>query len=318
MRTIVLLVLTICLTPLLASAEQIRIATYNIENFRKNFLGHKASQNPALANAGAEVTEMIETLRRINNKDNWMLAQLIAHPDFSPDILVIQEGCTEADLRFFNRRWLNNRYETVKVFPSNTTRDQHLGLMIRPGFKIIETRDQYHKEPDPTPNPRGERLFARGPAFVLIESPGGYRFWVGTNHMKSRSGNSLDVTRWRNREARRSNEILHELAGGAVKDFVFLGDFNDEIGFQEFEQEAGGDAMAILVGDFHLATRALAESGKITFGGYWFEDRRSFIDHVIVHPSMKDRIADVKVIDMDPARFASDHYPVMITITSPK
>ena len=39
---------------------------------------------------------------------------------------------------------------------------------------------------------------------------------------------------------------------------------------------------------------------------------------MIVHPSMKDRIADVKVIDMDPARFASDHYPVMITITSPK
>lgn len=298
--------------------QDIRIATWNVENFHEHFTGHRLTTRPVMDNPPSEIVALLENERRQNNEDNWEVAQVILDNSFRPDVLVIQEGCRQEDLEFFNRRWLNGYFETVLVLPSNTDRDQHLGILLRPGFRIVERRDQYHLERDSVPNDYGDRLFARGPAFVLVEGPTGYRFWVGTNHMKSKRDNSVENTRWRNREARRTNEILRELQQAGPDDVIFLGDMNDELGIQPFEQEGGGDSIANLLGDpalgFILATRQLAESGKITFGGYWQEDRRSFIDHVIVTPSVKEQIIEVKVVDAPLARVASDHYPVMMTI----
>src|SRR3954454_6090872 len=136
------------------------------------------------------------------------------------------------------------------TFPTNTTRNQHLCMLLKPGFKVIEKRDKYYLEKDTVENSRGERLFARGPAFVLVETPGGYQFWVGVTHQKSKSGNSVDVTKWRIRECARTHQILKELehSGKGNGDVLFMGDMNDELGYQEFEQEAGGDAIATLVG----------------------------------------------------------------------
>ena len=53
-------------------------------------------------------------------------------------------------------------------------------------IKILERRDQYYLEKDPVPNARGDRLFARGPSFLKVKSPGGYEFWVGVTHQKSK------------------------------------------------------------------------------------------------------------------------------------
>lgn len=298
--------------------EDIRIATWNIENFHEHFTGHRLTTRPALDKPPPEIDALIQNERRQNNEDNWEIAQVLLDESFRPDVLVIQEGCRQADLEFFNRRWLNGYFETVLVFPSNTDRDQHLGVMLRPGFKVVERRDQYHLERDSVPNAYGDRLFARGPAFVLVEGPTGYRFWVGTNHMKSKRDNNVENTAWRNREAKRTHEILLELQQAGPEDVIFLGDMNDELGTQQFEQEGGGDSLAHLLGDpahgFVLVTRPLADAGKITFTGYWHEDRRSFIDHVIASPSVKGQVLGVKVIDTPLARVASDHYPVMMVI----
>ncbi len=308
-------ILLVCFVPAIASAEEIVVGSYNIENFRENF------QAKTLAAAKTITDEdVLRRLQKEDDEDNWEVATVILDPSFNPDVLVIQEGCSQQQLELFNKRWLQDAYETVIVFPGNSERGQTLAMMLKPGFKVIDRKDQYFLEPDPVPNPRGEKLFARGPAFLLVESPSGYKFWVGTNHQKSKSGNNVDVTRWRNREAARTNEIINEIAKSGTDDVIFLGDINDELYHQEFEQEAGGDTVAVLVGEgdnkLFLATQQLADSGALSYGGYWNDRFRSFIDHIVTTPSMQGQLGEPKVVTGGLARVASDHYPVVVRVTA--
>jgi len=315
MKRFLLPILILCVT-LQPRAEQITVATYNVENFRTHFLAHKITTSKPSWMNDPLAKELIDAEREQNDKANWEVSQVILDPKFNPDILVMQEGCSQSDLDYFNKRWLKDAFKTVIVFETNSERDQNLCMLIKPGFTIVDRKDQYFKEPDSEKNERGDRLFARGPAFVQIQAPSGYRFWVGTNHQKSKSGNSVEVTKWRLREAKRTHQIIKELEKTGPDDVVFLGDMNDELGLQKFEQEAGGDAIATIVGPAQdgivLETKPLADAGEISYGGYWKPDFRSFIDHVFVTQEMKDQVEDVKVFQNNFTQVASDHYPVMI------
>src|SRR5688572_24689951 len=310
MRTVTLLTVVLVLASAAADnaarAEEIKIATYNVELWGDSFKAHEASTQPI--NKDPAGADLLRILRRENDEDNWEVAQTILDKNFDPDILVIQEGPDQADLRFFNRRWMNEAYETVQGLPSNTDRNQHLCVLMKKGFRILTRRDQYRNEPDTVPggNPRGTRLFARGPVFLLVQSPGGYKFWVGTTHQKSKnpglpadaSGkrpaeNSPEVmqrrvedTKWRNREATRTREIMKELEKAGPSDVILLGDMNDAVGMDEPEKQAGADAMALLVGPpadgFLLATQPLAAAKKISFHNYDDTRHREIIDHVVL------------------------------------
>ncbi|MGH7213605.1 MAG: endonuclease/exonuclease/phosphatase family protein, partial [Tepidisphaeraceae bacterium] len=306
-----------------ARAETVTLATYNVEHFATHFDSGDFRKWATTQPNAVELRPFVQEEKRQDDEDNWEVAQVIYDDRFSPDVIVFQECCEEGDLKHFNKRWLRGMYQTVIVFPGNSGRGQHLGLMAKPEFEILERRDQYYLEKDPGDNPRGERLFARGPAFVLVESPGGYRFWVGVTHQKSKSGNSPESTAWRNREAKRTRQIILELAKEGPADVVLLGDINDELGVQpeDFEDKAGGDTVANLVGPpedgLYLATRGLAENDRWSFGGYWVPTHRSFIDHIITTPDVKQRVTEVKVFNTPLARVASDHYPVYIRIRAP-
>ena len=297
-------------------AESITVATYNVENFRTHFSARVLATQPSVKQ-NPELKDFVDQLRRENEEDNWEVSLVLTDPAFNPDVVVLQECANQSDLEYFNRRWLAGMYQTVIQFPSNTTRDQHLAIMLKPGFKVVEQRTDYHKIPDSVPNDRGNFLFARGPSFVLIETPAGFKMWVGTTHQKSKGGNSVEVTEWRNREAVATHKIMRELktTGHPV---LLLGDFNDEIGIQEFEQEGGGDVVANLVGPdeagFLLLTEPLSRAGKISFGGYAREDYRSFIDHIVATSDLKNRIEKVDVYQDGVARVASDHYPVYVRL----
>jgi hypothetical protein len=340
MRSVTLLTIVfLFVAGVAARAEEVKIATYNVELWDESFSAHAASTQPIAKDpAGAE---LLRTLRRENDEDNWEVAQTILDKNFDPDILLIQEGPDQSDLRFFNRRWMNEAYETVQTLPSNTDRNQHLGVFMKKGFRILARRDQYRNEPDTVAggNPRGNRLFARGPVFLLVQSPGGAKFWVGTTHQKSKNpgiqvepgqkrpdDNSPEVmarrvedTKWRNREAARTHAIMRELEKSGPADVILLGDMNDALGPDAAEQQAGGDAIATLVGPpadgLVLATQALAEAKKISFHNYDDTRHRELIDHVVVTKSVQPRIVEVKVVDDVPfARVASDHYPVMLKL----
>jgi hypothetical protein len=350
--TIVLLL--VCASHRAARAEEIKVATYNVEVWADSFKAHQASTQPIAKDpAGAE---LLRVLARENNEDNWEVAQMILDKNFDPDILVIQEGPDQSDLRYFNRRWMNEAYETVQVLPSNTDRHQNLCVFMKKGFRMLARKDQYHNEPDPSgANARGARLFARGPVFMLVQTPAGKKFWLGTTHQKSKnpgttmttqpggagsgagSGaagaagrrpdeNSPEVfakrvedTKWRNREAARTHQIIKEIEKSGPPDVILMGDMNDAVGMDDTEQQAGADAIATLLGPpadgLILATQPLVDAKKISFHNYDDTRHRELIDHVVVTKSMQPRIADVKVLDDLPfARVASDHFPVMVKL----
>ncbi|CAN5678696.1 hypothetical protein BH09PLA1_BH09PLA1_22290 [soil metagenome] len=292
-----------------AHGETITLGTYNIERFQERFPDTKSIIDKDLAGF----------VRAAADKANWMASEVILNPKFSPDILVIEECCDQEFLDKFNKQWLKGAYETVIVFPSNSERHQSLAMLTKPGFQVVEKRDQYYLEKDPGGgNDRGDRLFARGPAFCKIQSPGGYMLWVGVTHQKSKSGNSVEVTKWRKREAVRTHQIMNELEKTGPDDVILLGDMNDEFGIQEYELEAGGDAIADLVGapedGFILATKPLSDAARISYGGYWKPNFRSFIDHIVISKEVKDQVEEVNVFTDGLAQAASDHYPVYIRI----
>jgi hypothetical protein len=341
MRSVTLLtiVLLVACASSAARAEEIRIATYNVEVWADSFKAHQASTQPIAKDpAGAE---LLRILARENNEDNWEVAQMILDKNFDPDILVIQEGPDQGDLRYFNRRWMNEAYETAQVLPSNTDRHQNLCVLMKKGFKILARKDQYHNEPDPSGgNARGARLFARGPVFLLVQTPAGKKFWLGTTHQKSKNPGTtttqpgakrpdenspevfakrLEDTKWRNREATRTHHIIKEIEKSGPSDVILMGDMNDAVGMDDTEQQAGADAIATLVGPpaegLILATQPLVDAHKISFHNYDDTRHRELIDHVVITKSVQPRIVEVKVLDDLPfARVASDHFPVMIKL----
>jgi hypothetical protein len=312
-----------------------------VEHFHNHFEATKLRKWASSQPASEELKELVDEEKKQNDEDNWEVAQVVLNPKFNPDILVIEEGPDQGDLRFFNKRWMNGAYETVIAFPSNTDRNQNLCLLLKPGYKILARKDNYRNEPDPGGgNARGARLFARGPAFALIQSPGGYRFWVGVTHQKSKnpgtvldaagkrvSGDNapevfhrrVDDTKWRNRESARTHEILKEIEKAGPGDVILLGDMNDAAGLDDAEKAAGGDSMAALIGPpadgFVLVTQPLIDAKKISFHNYDDTRHRELIDHVVATKSMKDQVVEVKIVDDVPlATVASDHYPVMVKI----
>jgi endonuclease/exonuclease/phosphatase family metal-dependent hydrolase len=304
-----------------AGAETITVATYNIEHFEHHFLGFKLGKMKEAKQPGP-FQEAVDALKHSNDKENFAVARVITHKAFNPDVLVIEEGCTQANLEYFNKRWLQNAYETVVQFPSNTDQEQHLCMLLKPGFKILQRHDEYRLEKDTVANERGDKLVARGPVFCLVQTPAGYKFWIGVTHQKSKRGNNLEVTQWRNREAVRTHQIMLALQKQGPTDVMLLGDMNDELGEDEEERQpnSGGDSITNLVGpasdQFVLATEQLAKGHQDSFGGYWNPKFRGFIDHAIVTPSMKDQIQKVEVFYGSVAPVASDHFPVFVKLHS--
>src|SRR5262245_55393234 len=96
----------------LARAASLSVATYNIQHFHNHFLAHRlGTTKPSPLPRDEVVAEMLRELRNANDKANWMTAQTILDPGFNPDILVIEEGCTQEDLDRFNKTWLKGAYE---------------------------------------------------------------------------------------------------------------------------------------------------------------------------------------------------------------
>lgn len=332
-------VLAVLCPVITASAETVRVVTYNIENFRFAFDGTRgAATRPstdALAGLTPDQRDILSREARDDREEQWEVASVIRHPAVNPDVLMIQESATAEDLETFNKAWLDEAY-TVTQFPTNTNSDrgQHLTMLLRKGFKVVD-HVYLFEDKDPTadgkvpdeastprvdigadPDSRKGRIFARGPAFVLIETPGGYRLWVGNTHQKSKSGNSVEVTKWRNREAARTLEVMKQLREKGPADVLLVGDYNDALGVQQYENEGGGDTIANMTADpaFVLLTKSLAETPDAkSFGGYW-SNRGNVIDHGLASKELAPKVTDVSIFDKGLAPVASDHFPVVFVI----
>jgi endonuclease/exonuclease/phosphatase family metal-dependent hydrolase len=129
-----------------------------------------------------------------------------------------------------------------------------------------------------------------------------------------------DANAWRLREAARTHSIIKEIEAQGPSDVMLVGDMNDELGMDENEKAVGQDSIATLVGPpearLELVTRKLADGKMHSFGGYWRPRYRSLIDHVIATDSMSGKIRDVYVFTGSLAKVASDHYPVVVKVST--
>jgi endonuclease/exonuclease/phosphatase family metal-dependent hydrolase len=306
--------------PPAAGTERVRIATWNIEHFMRMF------DQIRMPDRSQDRSELFR-----DEEDLFEVAAVLGLDRFDPDIVVLQECCSQEMLELFNRRWLDGRYAFVKVFRGNVE-GQWLGILARAGFEVLDVREEYYLTKDPRRDPAVESskrhaglaeqnlLFSRGPAFVLFRTPGGRRIWVGCTHVKSKYGNSEAVTAWRIREVEATRRICADLLAEGKTDLLVIGgDFNDEFGLDSHEKALGRDAVAAMLegepaGLLTCPTRGYQQRrpAAATYHcrikpAHW----RSFIDHLFCSQPLADAIKGVVVIDEPVAAAASDHLPVL-------
>ncbi len=293
------------------TTETVRVVTWNIEHFMMLF------DQEMMPERSRNMTEYYR-----DEEDLYEIARTMKLERMDSDIVLIQEGPSQAMLELFNRHWLNNKYATVKVFKSNTE-GQYLGVLAKAGFRPLEVREFTE-----CINPyNGKLLFSRGPGFVLFETPGGHTLWMGTTHAKSKSGNSKGVTEWRIRELTRTREICGQLLKEGKADFVLIGgDFNDDFGKDSYEKSLEQDALEVMVQGtgpeklICLDERILKENQDAAT--YHCEIKptryRSFLDHFFADPALAVRTREVYIIDDPIAVVASDHLPLVAIFELPK
>lgn len=292
-------------------AGAVRVVSWNVENFSQNFTAYalekKYGQNDAIPD---DLKEFISYERRADNEENYEVAEVIKA--LAPDILCVQESATLRDLAYFNENWLGEYFGTIQQLPTNSDREQNLTIMLRPGFEVVKMETLYETPDTNDFNDRGDRLFARGAGFVLVKGPDGEQFWVGNTHQKSKGGNSVTTTRWRNLEATTTRDKAIELSESAP--VLLVGDMNDDLGVGEFEAEAGGDVIANLSMGMTLLTRELAEAGVDSFKGYGSTRYAGLIDHAVASENMTPFVKDVSVFTGSLTASASDHYPLIVEL----
>lgn len=291
--------------------EKIVIATWNIEHMMKMF------DQEMMPQRSRNETEYFR-----DQEDLYEIARTMNLERMNADVVLIQEGPTQAMLELFNKKWLKDKYTYVKVFEGNTE-GQYLGLLARAGFKVLEVR-VFDKDLNPYNN---KLLFSRGPGFVLMETPGGTRLWLGTTHAKSKADNSKGITEWRIRELTRTRQICGELVKEGKAAYVLIGgDFNDDFGKDSYEQSLGQDALEVMVQGTEseklicLDERILKENqDAATYHCELKPPRyRSFLDHFFVNPALADRVKEIYIIEDPIAVVASDHLPLISVFEFPR
>jgi endonuclease/exonuclease/phosphatase family metal-dependent hydrolase len=291
--------------------EKFVLATWNIEHFMMMF------DQEMMPERSRNETEYFR-----DEEDLYEIARTMNLEKMNADVVLIQEGPTQTMLELFNRKWLKGKYAYVKVFEGNTE-GQYLGMLAREGFKALEVR-VYDKDLNPFNN---KLLFSRGPGFVLMETPGGTKVWLGTTHAKSKTDNSKGITEWRIRELTRTREICGELVKEGKADYVLIGgDFNDDFGKDSFEQSLGQDAAEVMVQGTDseklicLDERILKENPDAA--SYHCEIKpvkfRAFLDHYFVSPALADRLREIYIIEDPIAVVASDHLPLIGVFDFPR
>lgn len=297
--------------------EGIRIATWNIEHFNMFF---DQLQMPVRSRERQELWDDEEDLLEIKLTLNM--------PSFDPDILVIQEAASQANLEHFNREWMGGKYAFVKAFKTNSP-GQHVAIMVKGGFEVLEVRE-YADEVDPENDHYlartkrsyggGNPLFPRGPGFVRLRTPDGRTLWVGSTHIKSKGGDGPAIARWRVRQIQRFRGIVASLQDDTDR-VVIAGDFNDTFGRDAVERKIGDDAIATMIegrgkGRLFSPTHELAKNNPdlATYHGLLKPYDPVFIDHIFVTPAVHKQVKLTRVIDAPIAHVASDHLPVMLIV----
>ncbi|WCJ60541.1 endonuclease/exonuclease/phosphatase family protein [Fontisphaera persica] len=303
MRVILSIGLSLLLAGLwsVESAEKIRIAEYNLENYLDQPAGNRPAKS---AEARAKIRQSIRSLK--------------------PDVLALMEmGSTNALLELRDSLQAEGlslpHWEWVRGWDTNI----HVALLSR--LPIVARRPHTNL----TYLLYGRRFHvSRGFLEVDLRATNGYQFTLLAVHLKSRRPiPEGDEAEMREQEARLLREIITErLAANPSLNLVVLGDFNDTKDTRSVRTIMGrANARNGLVdtrpaernGDSLPPLNARQDARRITWTHYYgVEDSYSRIDYILLSKGMAAEWIpeETYVLALPNWGQASDHRPIVATI----
>lgn len=199
--------------------------------------------------------------------------------DVHADVLGVVEADNRPDLELFSSTLLRavgaTPYEHVMLVEGNDARGIDVGLMTSGDYPVVAIRSHIYDVDDEGP------VFSRDCCEYHLETPNGTRLVVMVNHFKSKGystpGDSTGAKK-RERQARRTAAIYHELRGEGIAHVAVVGDLNDD---------PSSPALAPL-----LATDLTDVSAHPDFdwnhrrGTYGSGNERDKIDYILMSPSL--------------------------------
>ncbi len=285
--------------PLQFSANTVRVMSYNAYNF------FDASRNPEIP---------MKDLRQVKSvKSIKAMAEVIKSQN--PDILALQEVEGRAVLEDLNQNYLDGQYPNIIVFPTNDGRGIRVAFMAKETVRAVDV--QSHRNDRSGGRPTFQRDFLE----ATFETSSGFRFTLFNTHYKSMVGGEVETTPIRLTEARRSREIINDriTADPSVR-ILMVGDLNSK-----YYSRYGRQVIDTLEGATEKdPKRKLVE---LTENEGWppltHDGRKVYpdnkLDYVFANPPMA-KLAQAEVVGefrKKPYSLASDHLPLLVTVTEP-
>jgi len=269
------------------SAEQLRIATYNVRNYlvMDRYVG--ASWRPSYPKPEIEKAAVREVIRAAE-----------------PDILVLQEMGTIGfleELRTDLKR--EGLYYPYMVHMVGNDPDRHLAILA----KIEPLEVQKHSYIDFNYLDRRERV-KRGLLEATFAGFDGQPFVVFTLHLKSRYTEDKEDPNSENRRAREAQAcrdvVLERTIERGFRRFMIVGDFNAPPGsapLRRFYRK----------GDLEFGTSLLASDTRGEVWTYFYEKGSNYqaVDGFVLSDSMFNFVKNEagSIVDIESAPIGSDH-----------
>lgn len=282
------------LISVLVGEEELRVATYNLNNYLVMDRNVDGRWRPAYPKPESEKVAIRQVIKQA-----------------VPDILVLQEiGSTDfleelrADLV---REGLQYDYA---VHMDGADPDRQLAVLSkRPPQDVIEHKDLNFKYFE------GREIVKRGMLEMTFVLNDGQKFKLFTLHLKSRyTDNKADqksnMRRAREAEACR-NRIIERTLEQGIEHYLVMGDFNDSPVSSAMRRFYSRGSLEI-----GLLVPAADSRGELWTYFYEKESRYEAVDGMIASPAMMHRVktGSGKIVDLPEALTGSDHRMVYLDL----
>ena len=307
-KVIFLIMLVIPVAARLSAYDNVRIMSYNIENFWLRFDGEPGSITDQGAAFDEEDLARLEIVAGVINREK-------------PDVIGILECASLAELLFFNEIFLEEEYRCWSFRARDSrTFGIPLGLMLK---KHLQVKSVKLVEP--------ESFSLRG-IIVTDIAKGDYELTLILVHLKSKIEEELGESAVkRDRQGNRLREIIKEkLEANPNANIIVCGDFNDSPGRDDQEKAANvEDLIAKMLKPIMLAdgtqvaihSPTLEEKDVDISGELWTEKTEKYgtiqFDYFFLTQGANDeflRIDHVYAEEFHNILKASDHIPIVLDL----
>jgi len=283
------------LVALVAKAELVTIATYNVENYLAADRVIDRTYRQAYPKTEAAKQALRTVIRSLN-----------------ADILALEEMGAQPYLEELQRDLASEglAYPHAELLENSADPDRHVAVLSRRPFDAVT------KHADLTFSYFGKKeAVKRGLLEVRIATEAG-ELTVFVVHLKSRFTDRDDDPSSALRRAGEAtavrDRVLKIFPKPAAARFLILGDCNDSTAskpLRALAQKGNTDIAEILP--------AADSRGEIWTHFYKKEESYSRVDHVLVSPKLKAAVVGsaAKICDAPETAAASDHRPVLVTLT---